>query len=125
LSVLFLTFSGIAGGQNNAPTSQPSEASNPKQYVKIGKGIVPPKVIYDPQPVTPPSCKITHNAIAILWVAIGEQGTVDAVKVERSAGRDLDQKAVDAVKQWKFRPATKDGLPVAAQTHVEVNFNLC
>jgi TonB family protein len=36
----------------------------------------------------------------------------------------LDQKAVEAVKKWKFQPAEKDGRPVAVQINVEVNFRL-
>jgi len=125
LLVLLLTLPGITAGQSNAGADQPSQASRPKQYLKIGKGIVPPSVISDPKPSDPPSCKITHEAVSILWVAIGEQGTVDAVKVERSAGRDLDQKAVDFVKQWKFNPAMKDGKPVPVHVDVQFSFHLC
>ncbi len=125
LFVLFLMLPGIAVGQSNETTGQPAEGSSPKRYLKIGKGMVPPKVVFDPKPLDPISCKIKHEAVAVLWVAVGEQGTVDAVKVERSAGHDLDQKAIDAVKQWKFEPATKDGTPVPVHVDVQVSFHLC
>jgi TonB family protein len=46
------------------------------------------------------------------------------MKVVRPLGMGLDQKALDAVKQWKFEPAMKDGKPVAVQINVEVNFRL-
>jgi TonB family protein len=46
------------------------------------------------------------------------------MRVQRGLGMGLDQKAVEAVKQWKFDPATKDGKPVAVQINVEVNFRL-
>jgi protein TonB len=115
----------ISVGQTNAASGQPSEASGLKQYLKVGKGIVPPKVIFDPKPLDPPSCKITHEAVAILWLGVGERGTVDAVRVERSASHDLDQRAIDAVKQWKFEPATKGGKPVPVHVDVEVSFHLC
>jgi len=42
--------------------------------------------------------------------------------VLRSLDSGLDQKAVDAVKQWKFEPAMKNGEPVAVVINVEVNF---
>jgi len=125
LFVLFLMSAGIGIGQSNGTADQPPQASGPKQYLKIGKGIVPPKVIFDPKPLDPPSCKITHEAVAILWVGVGEQGTVDAVRVERSAGHDLDQRAIDEVKQWKFKPATKDGIPVPVHVDVQLSFHLC
>jgi protein TonB len=39
-------------------------------------------------------------------------------------GLGLDEKAVDAVKQYKFKPATQDGKPVPVQVNLEVNFQI-
>jgi TonB family protein len=44
--------------------------------------------------------------------------------VTRRLELGLDQKAIDAVSQWKFRPGTKDGQPVTVQATIEVNFRL-
>jgi protein TonB len=44
--------------------------------------------------------------------------------VQRSAGMGLDEKAMAAVKQWRFQPATLDGRPVAVRISVEVSFRL-
>ncbi len=49
---------------------------------------------------------------------------IDWVRVVRSLNKNLDEKAVAAVKQWKWHPATKDGVPVAVRLNVEVNFRL-
>ena len=57
------------------------------------------------------------------WI-VGPDGHPRDVKVARSLGMGLDQKAIDAVKRWKFEPAMKDGKPVAVQINVEVNFRL-
>ena len=46
------------------------------------------------------------------------------ITVARSPGMGLDQKAIEAVRNWKFEPAMKDGQPVAVQINVEVNFRL-
>ena len=42
----------------------------------------------------------------------------------RALGMGLDEKAIEAVRNWKFEPAKKDGKPVAVQINVEVNFHL-
>lgn len=68
--------------------------------------------------------KAKINGTVVLAVAINDSGTVDAVKVVRSVEPGLDQNAVDAVKQWKFTPATKDGEPVAVQIDVTVGFSM-
>jgi TonB family protein len=44
--------------------------------------------------------------------------------VQRTLGLGLDEKAIEAVRQWKFDPARKNGQPVAVQINVEVNFRL-
>jgi TonB family protein len=49
---------------------------------------------------------------------------VDVVKVVHSLDRDIDQAAVETVKEWKFEPATRNGQPVPVQTDVTFNFNL-
>ena len=46
------------------------------------------------------------------------------IKVMRSLGLGLDEKAIEAVSQWEFRPGMKDGKPVTVAATVEVNFRL-
>jgi len=55
---------------------------------------------------------------------IGPDGKPRDVRVQRSLGMGLDEKAIEAVRSWKFEPAKKDGQPVAVQVNVEVNFRL-
>jgi TonB family protein len=49
---------------------------------------------------------------------------VHDVKVSRSLGLGLDEKAMEAVKVWKFDPARKNGQPVAVEMTIEVNFHM-
>ena len=51
-------------------------------------------------------------------------GTVGEVTVKRSLDPDLDEEAVKATKQWRFKPGTKDGDPVAVQVSIELTFAL-
>ena len=55
---------------------------------------------------------------------VDPNGTPQQVKVTRKLGMGLDEKAIEAVRKWKFEPAMKDGKPVAVQISVEVNFRL-
>jgi TonB family protein len=64
--------------------------------------------------------KIT--GIVIVSTLINEQGLPTDVRVEKSLGYGLDEEAVKAVGQYRFKPSQKDGRPVAVRVHIEVNF---
>ena len=55
---------------------------------------------------------------------IGPDGKTRDVKVIRPLGLGLDEKAIEAVLKWRFRPSMKDGKAVAVAANVEVNFRL-
>jgi TonB family protein len=58
----------------------------------------------------------------VLWLIVGEDGLPHDIRVQREVGHGLDQKAIEAVSKWRFRPGTKDGKPVPVEVNVEVNF---
>ena len=60
----------------------------------------------------------------MLALIVDQRGLVRDVHVTQSLDKRLDQNAIDAVKQWKFKPALKDGKPIAVRTSVEVDFRL-
>ena len=55
---------------------------------------------------------------------VDEKGNPKDLKVMRALGLGLDQKAIEAVEKWKFRPGLKDGRPVPVFATIEVNFRL-
>jgi TonB family protein len=57
-------------------------------------------------------------------VEVGPDGDAHDIKVIRSLGLGLDEKAIEAVSQWKFKPGMKDGEPVNVAVTVEVTFRL-
>ncbi len=65
-----------------------------------------------------------YSATVLLSVVIDEHGLPSDIRVTRPVGRGLDQKAADAVSQWRYRPGLKNGRAVAVQINVEVPFRL-
>ncbi len=91
----------------------------------VGGGVSPPKGIYTPDPeYSEEARKAKYQGVVVLWLIVNPDGRPRDIKVARSLGMGLDQKAIEAVRNWKFEPAKKDGQPVAVQINVEVNFRL-
>jgi len=92
---------------------------------KIGGGVSAPKILSAPDPdYSEEARKAKYQGTVILWLVVGPDGRPRDIKVARSLGMGLDQKAIEAVRQWKFEPAMKDSQPVSVQINVEVNFRL-
>lgn len=92
---------------------------------RVGGGVSAPRVLFDPDPAySEEARKAKYQGVCVLWLIVGPDGKPRDVRVARSLGMGLDQKAIEAVRQWKFEPAMKDGKPVAVQINVEVNFRL-
>jgi TonB family protein len=92
---------------------------------RVGGGVSAPRVVYDPDPEYSQEARMAkHQGTVVLWVVIGPDGKAHEIKVSRALGMGLDEKAIEAVRNWRFLPAQKDGHPVAVQINVEVNFRL-
>jgi len=92
---------------------------------RVGGGVSPPRTLYDPEPeYSEEARKAKFQGTVVLWVIVGPDGRPHDIRVQRSLGMGLDEKAMDAVRRWKFEPARKDGQPVAVQINIEVNFRL-
>ena len=92
---------------------------------RVGGGVSAPRALDTPDPeYSEEARKAKYQGVCILWLIVAPDGHPRDVKVARSLGMGLDQKAIEAVKKWKFEPAMKDGKPVAVQINVEVNFRL-
>ena len=65
-----------------------------------------------------------YQGTVLLCVEIDQAGIPTNIKVGRGLGLGLNEKAIEAVKQWKFKPGQKDGTAVSVQTTVEVIFRL-
>ena len=92
---------------------------------KVGGGISAPQAITTPDPeYTEEARNAKTQGTCILWLIVDEHGNPRDIRVVRGLGFGLDAKAIEAVKQWRFQPAEKDGHPVNVQISVEVGFRL-
>ncbi|HEY3974178.1 MAG TPA: energy transducer TonB [Candidatus Sulfotelmatobacter sp.] len=92
---------------------------------KVGGGISAPEAISSPDPeYTDEARQAKKQGVCVLSLIVDEQGRPRDLHVVRGLGFGLDAKALDAVRQWRFQPALKDGKPVNVQISVEVEFRL-
>jgi periplasmic protein TonB len=92
---------------------------------RIGGGVSAPKAIFAPDPeYSEEARKAKYQGTVVLSLVVGADGTPRDIKIARSVGLGLDEKAIETVKTWKFEPGTKDGKPVATYATIEVAFHL-
>jgi TonB family protein len=85
----------------------------------------PPLIISRVEPQYSEEAKAAHyQGTVTVQAIVHNDGTLTVEKVLRELGMGLDESAVSALEQWKFKPATREGEPVPVQLNVEVNFNL-
>ncbi len=91
----------------------------------VGGGVTAPRVIFAPEPeFSEEARKTKYQGTAVLWLIVGTDGRPRDIRVLQSLGMGLDEKAIEALRRWRFEPGRKDGVPVAVRVNVEVNFHL-
>jgi periplasmic protein TonB len=92
---------------------------------KIGGGVSAPSVLFRVEPeYSEEARKAKFQGAVVLAIVVDEKGNPKEIRVIRPLGLGLDQKAIEAVEKWRFRPGLKDGKPVPVQATIEVNFRL-
>ena len=124
--LLVLLCSTMLFAQSSNQTSTSGQQTRQDVH-RVGHGISSPRAIKTPDPVlTAEQRKELHNlqtdGIAMVWLIVDRDGNPKDVSIVRGLSPDLDQRAIEAVRKWKFRPAQKDGEPVEVQINVELNF---
>lgn len=92
---------------------------------KVGPDVTAPRALSTPDPnYTEMAKKARLTGTTVLSLVVGSDGKPNNIRVVSPLGLGLDDEAVRTVEAWKFKPATKDGVPVAVQINVEMNFRL-
>jgi protein TonB len=120
------TGSGGGVGSGNGNGVGPGSGGNMGGGVySIGGGVRAPKVLVQVDPeFSEEARKQKFSGNVLVGLIVDEQGNPSHVRVLRGVGLGLDEKAVEAVRQYKFRPATKDGKPVKVELSVDVRFEI-
>ncbi len=92
---------------------------------RVGGGVSAPRALFTPEPeYSEEARRAKHQGTVVLWLVVDAEGRPRDLRVLRSLGLGLDEKAIETVRKWKFEPAKKNGSPVAVRINVEVEFKL-
>ena len=92
---------------------------------RAGGGVSAPQLIYRVEPeYTEEARKAKYQGTVVIYCVVDVRGMVRNIRVTRSLGLGLDEKALEAVRQWKFKPGMKNGRPVNVAASIEVTFRL-
>jgi TonB family protein len=88
-------------------------------------GASAPQIVYRTEPeYSDAARKAKWQGAVVLSLLVDETGKPTEIKVKKSLGMGLDEKAIEAVQKWQFKPGMKDGKPVPVAANVEVEFRL-
>jgi TonB family protein len=121
LLVSFLQLGQMPTPGQSTDASIPAPALPP--VLHIGGDVKPPVLISHVEPHFSDTARAEHksgNVKLFLWVTA--EGLPSHLRVVQSVGYGLDEEAVNAVRQYRFKPATRNGEPVTVDVYIDVNF---
>ena len=114
---------GCCGGVG--PSTGPGAGPGPTGIFPAGRGVTVPEVIFNPEPsFSDEARKAKAQGIVLLMLVVGKDGRPYDIHVGQSLGMGLDERAIEVVNQWRFRPGTLNGQAVATRIAVQVDFHL-
>ena len=113
---------GVLGGIiSSTPVAVPKVAPS---RVRVSQGVVSGLAISQPKPLYPQMARMARvQGAVVLQAVISKSGAIENLRVV-SGHPMLQQSALDAVRQWRYRPYLLNGEPVEVETQITVNFNL-
>ncbi|MGD1105789.1 MAG: energy transducer TonB [Terracidiphilus sp.] len=117
----------FAAAQQPIPPSDPTSPTQANEPIyKVGGHISAPQVKHRvTAQYTDEAKRANYQGVCLIGLIVNAQGDPVNVHVVRPLGMGLDEKAIEAIKQYKFKPAMKDGkTPVPVMVTIEVDFRL-
>jgi TonB family protein len=115
----------VKGADQRGPVRTVTVNGVAEPVYRKNDGITPPRLIYGPDPeYSDKARKRKIEGVVTLGLVVTSVGTTTDIRVLNGRGYGLDEKAIEAVRRWKFQPATKDGKPVSVGIAVEIMFRM-
>jgi protein TonB len=112
------------GGRRTVPVPAKAPEPAPVKRIRVAAGVAEANLIHDVPPQYPPEAgRKRIEGTVVLLAVIGTDGSVKDVRVE-SGSPLLAQAAIDAVKQWRYKPYLLNGVPVEIDSRITVNFTM-
>ena len=139
LQVTPLTNVGVAAGESLNKRTQDLTKGDPdgggsgqgephnarEDVFKVGGGVGQPAVIFKVDPeYSEEARRANYSGAVLLSIVVGADGQAHDIHVVKGAGMGLDEKAIEAVQKWRFRPGMKGGQAVNVRATIEMNFRL-
>jgi periplasmic protein TonB len=118
---------GMGGGigQGHGNGMGPGANGNYGGLMNVGGGVSAPRVIHSVEPqFTPEARQANYQGVVAIQLIVDSQGNPQDVHVSRHLGMGLDERAIEAVKQYKFSPAMYQGHAVSVRMMIDVDFRL-
>ncbi len=117
-------FLSSKSSEKNAEDAPMTSNGQPVQKVEAGK-VSAPKELYAPSPdYSVEARQAGYQGSVVLSFVVNTQGNTENISIARPLGMGLDEKAVEKVQTWKFKPAMRDGSPVPVKVLLQVTFRL-
>jgi TonB family protein len=92
---------------------------------RVGGGVIAPTLLSKVEPeYSEEARKAKYQGTVTLYIQVDTNGRAQNIRVLHSLGLGLDEKAMEAVKKWRFKPGMKDGKAVIVEAQIQVNFRL-
>ena len=114
------------GSQQAPPApSQSTDKQTGSGVYKVGGEVTAPVPVDRPEPkYSEKARRAKYQGTVVVGIVVGASGDVTDARIVRPLGLGLDEKALETVRTWKFKPAMRNGVPVPVRVIVEVNFRL-
>jgi TonB family protein len=122
LIAAWLSFHAVPAYSGQAEKEQARQEPEEQVY-DLGPGITPPRVVRQVSPQYSGSRGVRVVGSVTIGLVVTSRGRPKNPQIVKSLEKDVDKSAVEAVQQWKFDPAKKDGKPVAVRITLEIDFH--
>jgi len=103
--------------------AQESTGDAAEKVYDLGPGVSPPRVTKQVNPTYKTSRGVKLEGAVTVVLVVSSGGIPKDVRVAKGLDKDVDQSAVEAVREWRFSPARKDDKPIAVRISLELDFH--